>query len=219
MSRSPKPYSSPSETVIGILPLPESGGKDRKMKMNMMMGQNVAGQGFIANGVKSAASGVFNAVKSVASGIASFLHFSVPDEGPLADADTYMPDFMKLLEGGIRKDSGSVIDRTKALTAQIREKMSEMGDQENDLFGLGALKNLRLPKIDLPMLRFPEPSFAGMTGGGTTNNNTTNHNKTTNLGGVHITVNGYNARNDDELARVVADKINGMISEDDAVFK
>ena len=172
-----------------------------------------------ANGVKSAASGVFNAVKSVASGIASFLHFSVPDEGPLADADTYMPDFMKLLEGGIRKDSGSVIDRIKALTAQIREKMSEMGDQENDLFGLGALKNLRLPKIDLPMLRFPEPSFAGMTGGGTTNNNTTNHNKTTNLGGVHITVNGYNARNDDELARVVADKINGMISEDDAVFK
>ena len=51
MSRSPKPYSSPSETVIGILPLPESGGKDRKMKMNMMMGQNVAGQGFMPGAV------------------------------------------------------------------------------------------------------------------------------------------------------------------------
>ena len=34
-----------------------------------------------------------------------------------------------------------------------------------------------------------------------------------------ITVNGYNARNDDELAQTVADKINGMIHEDDSVFK
>lgn len=36
---------------FGILPLPESGGKDRKMKMNMMMGQNVAGQGFMPGAV------------------------------------------------------------------------------------------------------------------------------------------------------------------------
>lgn len=51
MPRCPKPYSSPSDPVIGILPLPESGGKDKKMKMNMMMGQNVAGQGFMAGAV------------------------------------------------------------------------------------------------------------------------------------------------------------------------
>ena len=50
-----------------------------------------------------------------------------------------------------------------------------------------------------------------LAGGGTT--------RTTNLGGVYITVNGYNARNDDELAQTVADKINGMIHEDDSVFK
>lgn len=35
------------------------------------------------------------------------------------------------------------------------------------------------------------------------------------LRGLH----GYNARNDDELAQTVADKINGMIHEDDSVFK
>ena len=55
---------------------------------------------------------------------------------------------------------------------------------------------------------FPQAALAG---GGTT--------RTTNLGGVYITVNGYNARNDDELAQTVADKINGMIHEDDSVFK
>lgn len=173
----------------------------------------------MAAGVRAAAGSVISAAQSVASRVRSLLHFSVPDEGPLSDADEYMPDFMKLLASGINGNAGSVIDRVKALTEQIREQMSDVGDKKSDLFGLGALKNLKLPRIDLPMLRFPEPSFAGMTGGSTTNNNTTNHNKTTNLGGVHITVNGYNARNDDELARVVADKINGMISEDDAVFK
>ena len=46
--------------------------------------------GGIAGGIKKGVSWVGNAVKSVASGIRSFLHFSVPDEGPLADADTYM---------------------------------------------------------------------------------------------------------------------------------
>ena len=44
--------------------------------------------------------GVFRS-KNVAKGIADFLHFSVPDKGPLADADTYMPDFMELLAKGI----------------------------------------------------------------------------------------------------------------------
>lgn len=36
---------------------------------------------------------------------------------------------------------------------------------------------------------------------------------------LHITVNGYNARNDNELAQIVADKINEMIDQDDSVYK
>lgn len=172
----------------------------------------------LANGIKSAASGVFNAAKSVAKGIASLLHFSVPDEGPLSDADTYMPDFMALLRKGITGNMGTVLNQVKAFASQLKEQMQGTGD--GDLFGFEKLRNLKLPKIDLPKFSFPQPAFAGMAAGGATTNNTTNNNqKTTNLGGVHITVNGYNARNDDELARVVADKINGMISEDDAVFK
>lgn len=172
----------------------------------------------LANGIKSAASGVFNAAKSVAKGIASLLHFSVPDEGPLSDADTYMPDFMDLLRKGITGNMGTVLNQVKSFASQLKEQMRGTGD--GDLFGFKKLRNLKLPQIDLPEFSFPQPAFAGMAAGGATTNNTTNNNqKTTNLGGVHITVNGYNARNDDELARVVADKINGMISEDDAVFK
>lgn len=36
--------------------------------------------------------------------------------------------------------------------------------------------------------------------------------------GVYIAVNGYNARSDD-VAQTAADKINGMIHEEDSVFK
>lgn len=170
----------------------------------------------MASGVRAAAGAVISAARSVASSVRSLLHFSVPDEGPLSDADTYMPDFMELLAKGITANAGTVLKKVKALTGALRDEMQAEGD--GDLFGFEKLKGLKLPKIDLPDFSFPQPAFAGMPSGGTTNN-TTNNQKTTNLGGVHITVNGYNARNDDELARVVADKINGMISEDDAVFK
>ena len=172
----------------------------------------------MAAGVRAAAGAVISAARSVASSVSSLLHFSVPDEGPLADADTYMPDFMELLAKGITGNTGTVLDKVKALAGALREEMQDTGD--GDLFGFEKLRNLKLPKIDLPEFSLPQPAFAGMAAGGATTNNTTNNNqRTTNLGGVHITVNGYNARNDDELAKVVADKINGMISEDDAVFK
>lgn len=45
--------SDQTSYCFGILPLPESGGKDRKMKMNgqNVAGRNVAGQGFMAGAV------------------------------------------------------------------------------------------------------------------------------------------------------------------------
>jgi len=57
----------------------------------------------IVDGIKSCTSKVSDAVKGVANKIKSFLHFSVPDEGPLADFESWMPDFMKGLAKGIDK--------------------------------------------------------------------------------------------------------------------
>ena len=162
------------------------------------LGKDIVGG--IAGGIKKGVSWVGNAVKSVASGIRSFLHFSVPDEGPLADADTYMPDFMKLLSGGIKKGEGSLISQIKSMAAKVQQGMEGISSF--------SLPELTLPHFDGSGWNFPRTALAG---GGTT--------RTTNLGGVYITVNGYNARNDDELAQTVADKINGMIHEDDSVFK
>jgi len=57
----------------------------------------------IVDGIKSCIGKVGDAVKSVADKIKSFLHFSVPDEVPLTDFESWMPDFMKGLAEGINK--------------------------------------------------------------------------------------------------------------------
>ena len=62
----------------------------------------------IANGIRSAIGNVISAVSDVADKIRSFLHFSVPDEGPLTDYESWMPDFMSGLAKGIEKSRGMV---------------------------------------------------------------------------------------------------------------
>lgn len=75
----------------------------------------------IANGIKSAADHVKTAVGNVAQTIRNFLHFSVPDEGPLSDADTYGLDFMQLLADTIDKNS----DKPKEATKRVAELVSQ----------------------------------------------------------------------------------------------
>lgn len=55
----------------------------------------------IVKGIKGAMGGLTGAVSDVANKIRSFLHFSVPDEGPLTDYESWMPDFMEGLAKGI----------------------------------------------------------------------------------------------------------------------
>ena len=62
----------------------------------------------IVNGIRNAIGNVVGAVRDVADTIRSHLHFSVPDEGPLTDYESWMPDFMKGLAQGIEKSKGMV---------------------------------------------------------------------------------------------------------------
>ncbi len=62
----------------------------------------------IVNGIKSKIGDVADAAKSVADKIRSFLHFSVPDEGPLTDFESWMPDFMQGLAKGIESSQKTV---------------------------------------------------------------------------------------------------------------
>lgn len=62
----------------------------------------------IVNGIKSSIGNVKDAVGNVAGTIKSYLHFSVPDEGPLTDYESWMPDFMKGLAKGIESSRGLI---------------------------------------------------------------------------------------------------------------
>ena len=73
----------------------------------------------IVNGIKSCISAVGDAVSAVADKIKSFLHFSVPDEGPLTDYEKWMPDFMKGLAKGIEDSKGMVTKAMDSLSADM----------------------------------------------------------------------------------------------------
>lgn len=73
----------------------------------------------IVNGIKSCISAVGDAVSGVANKIKSFLHFSVPDEGPLTDYETWMPDFMSGLAKGIEKSKGMVASAMDGVAADM----------------------------------------------------------------------------------------------------
>lgn len=73
----------------------------------------------IVNGIRSCISAVTGAVSDVANKIRSFLHFSVPDEGPLVDYESWMPDFMKGLAKGIERSKGLVAGAMEGLSADM----------------------------------------------------------------------------------------------------
>ena len=73
----------------------------------------------IVNGIKSCIGKVKDAVCSVADTIKSFLHFSVPDEGPLTEYESWMPDFMSGLAKGIENSKGMVKDAVSGLAADM----------------------------------------------------------------------------------------------------
>lgn len=77
----------------------------------------------IVNGIKGAVGKVTDAVKGVADKIKSFLHFSVPDEGPLTDYQSWMPDFMGGLAQGISASEDTVLDKVKGVASGISTLM------------------------------------------------------------------------------------------------
>lgn len=73
----------------------------------------------IVNGIRSCIGNVVSAVSDVANAIRSHLHFSVPDEGPLTDYESWMPDFMKGLAQGIEKSKGLVKRAVEGVAADM----------------------------------------------------------------------------------------------------
>ena len=143
----------------------------------------------MASGINNNAWRVTSAARNLASTVDDILGFSVPEEGPLSHADEYMPDFMELLAKGI-KDSKRVLLNT------VRDLSGTIG---------AAFTGFSVPEIGGAQL-----AMAG-AGGGVTNN------RTINMGGLSVVVNGYEAKNDNDLADTIVHRINDMLNEDGSV--
>lgn len=130
-------------------------------------------------GIKKKASDLGKAIKDLAKNyIAKFLHFSVPDAGPLADADTWMPDFVDLMAKGIKQGEAEINAATQELASGMSASITAYGP-------------------------------TGALGG----NNTT-------YNGGNITMNIYGAegQNVNELANIIAVKLQDMTARKGAVY-
>ena len=84
----------------------------------------------IANGIRSAIGKVTSAISNVASKIRSFLHFSEPDEGPLSDFHTYMPDMIDLMVSGIKDNKNKIEKEVSNLAGVISDGMEKSFDSK-----------------------------------------------------------------------------------------
>lgn len=129
-------------------------------------------------GIKKKAKDLGKAIQDLAKNyISKFLHFSVPDAGPLADADTWMPDFVNLMATGLEKSA--------------------------------------------PLMQSAVENFAGgmsatITANGT--NGTLLGGSTYNGGAVTINVYASEGQNVNDLANVIAQKLEAMTARKRAVY-
>ena len=95
----------------------------------------------IADGIRSAIGNVVSAVSDVAEKIRSFLHFSVPDEGPLTDYESWMPDFIGGLAKGIENSRGlvekAVRDVASDMVISPKVGAAELASMEGGYGGMG----------------------------------------------------------------------------------
>lgn len=78
----------------------------------------------LANGIKNGISKVGGAVKSVADKIKSLIGFSEPEDGPLSDFHTYMPDMIDLMTQGIKQNQGKAIGAVADMASAISDEVS-----------------------------------------------------------------------------------------------
>lgn len=80
----------------------------------------------IVDGITGAVDKVGEAVKGVADKIKSFLGFSEPEDGPLSDFHTYMPDMLQLMAEGIQKGKSVVSNAIKDLTGGMSDEVQDV---------------------------------------------------------------------------------------------
>lgn len=90
----------------------------------------------LLEGIRSKINAVKEQMSNLAGTISSYIHFSEPDVGPLSNAHTYMPDFIKLLTQGIDKGipqiQSAMTDLTGAMVPSTLTDSMSSGSTTNN---------------------------------------------------------------------------------------
>lgn len=76
------------------------------------------------SGITGKVSWVTDAVSNVADIVASFIHFSEPDVGPLSNFHTFMPDMMKQMASGIKGNLWRVKREVEAVASSMESSLT-----------------------------------------------------------------------------------------------
>ena len=104
-------------------------------------------QGFI-DGIKEKYEDFKSKITDLADTISEFLHFSSPDKGPLANYETWMPDFMQGMAQGIEKNRDLIKNAAKNVANDISnyipteiQSNAKSGaiQQLNNIFNIGTV--------------------------------------------------------------------------------
>lgn len=75
------------------------------------------------NGINEKVGKLWQSIKDIGKGISDFLGFSVPDKGPLSDADTWMPDMIDLLTNGVERNKSKLLSAMGELANEMSMPM------------------------------------------------------------------------------------------------
>lgn len=95
----------------------------------------------IIDGITGAISGIGEAVSNIAGTVKSFLGFSEPEEGPLSDFSTYMPDMMDLMAEGITGNESTVTNALQSVLERMAQLMKKYINNAKS-WGVDLMKNL-----------------------------------------------------------------------------
>lgn len=85
----------------------------------------------LIDGIKSKITGIVDSVKNIADTIASYLHFSVPDKGPLVEVPKWMPDMIDEMTRGIYDNEGKLKTAAGSLASALQSGMTMNANIQN----------------------------------------------------------------------------------------
>ena len=122
-----------------IKSITDGGGLKNLPQMAVQWGKDLISN--FVSGIKSTVGKVGDAVFGVADKIASFLHFSEPDEGPLSNFHTYGPDMVELFANGIEKSKGLAANAARDMAQAVSNAAAIPAMQ------IPAMKRMVIPEI------------------------------------------------------------------------